>query len=84
MGKEYIEAVFCHPAYLNYMPPQKKLYARYIMQNAGLEESQVGNKVSGRNINSIRYEDDTILMAENEEELKSPLRGQKRGVKKLA
>ena len=43
------------------------------MQNAGLEESQAGIKVSGRNINSIRYEDDTILMTENEEELKSLL-----------
>ena len=51
-----------------------KLYSRYIRQNAGLEESQAGNKVSGRNINSIRYEDDTILKAENEEELKSLLR----------
>ena len=65
------------------MPPQKKLYARYIMQNAGLEESQVGNKVSGRNINSIRCEDDTILMAENEEELKSPLRGAKEESEKI-
>ena len=43
------------------------------MQNAGLEESQAGNRVSGRNINSIRYEDDTILMTENEEELKTVL-----------
>ena len=67
-----------------YPPPQKKLYARYIMQNAGLEESQAGNKVSGRNINSIRYEDDTILMIENEEEQRASWGWQKRRVKRLA
>ena len=43
------------------------------MRNAGLEEAQAGIKISGRNINSFRYADDTILMAENEEELKSLL-----------
>ena len=49
------------------------LYAEYIMRNAGLEEAQAGIKIAGRNINSLRYADDTILMAESEEELKSLL-----------
>ena len=48
------------------------LYAEYIMRNAGLEEAQAGIKIARRNIN-LRYADDTTLMAENEEELKSPL-----------
>ena len=48
-------------------------YAEYIMRNAGLEEAQAGIKISGRNINNLRYEDDTTLMAESEEELKSLL-----------
>uniref|UniRef100_A0A4W2DE39 RNA-directed DNA polymerase n=1 Tax=Bos indicus x Bos taurus TaxID=30522 RepID=A0A4W2DE39_BOBOX len=49
------------------------LYAEYIMRNAGLEEAQVGIKIAGRNINNLRYADDTTLMAESEEELKSLL-----------
>ena len=49
------------------------LYAEYIRRNAGLEEAQVRIKIAGRNINNLRYEDDTTLMAESEEELKSPL-----------
>ena len=44
--------------------------AKYIMQNAGLDESQVGIKIAGRNINNLRYADDTTLIIENEEELK--------------
>ena len=48
-----------------------KLYAEYIMRNTGLEEAQAGIKISGRNINNLRYEDDTTLMAESEEELNS-------------
>ena len=48
-------------------------YAEYIMRNAGLEETQAGIKIAGRNINSLRYADDTTLMAESEEELKSLL-----------
>ena len=47
------------------------LYAEYIMRNAGLEETQAGIKIAGRNINNLRYVDDTTLMAESEEELKS-------------
>ena len=49
------------------------LYAEYIMRNAGLEEAQAGVKTAGRNINNLRYADDTTLMAESEEELKSLL-----------
>ena len=47
------------------------LYAEYIMRNAGLEATQAGVKIAGRNINNLRYADDTTLMAESEEELKS-------------
>ena len=64
LGKEYVNAVYCHSAYLN---------AEYIMRNAGLEETQAGIKIAGRNINNLRYADDTTLMAESEEELKSLL-----------
>ena len=49
------------------------LYAEYIMRNAGLEEAQVGIKIAGRNINNLRYADDTTIMAESEEERKSLL-----------
>ena len=49
------------------------LYTKYIMKNAGLDEARVGNKIAGRNINNLGYADDTILMAESEEELKSLL-----------
>ena len=48
-------------------------YAEYIMQNARLDEAQAGIKIAGRNINNLRYADDTTLMAEVEEELKSLL-----------
>ena len=47
------------------------LYAEYIMRSAGLEETQAGSKIAGRNINTLRYADDTTLMAEIEEELKA-------------
>ena len=63
MGKEYMRAVYCHPAYLT--------YAEYTMWNAGLDEAQAGIKIAGRNINHLRYADDTTLMADSEEELKS-------------
>ena len=48
-------------------------YAEYIMRNVGLEEAQAGIKIAGRNINNLRYADDTTLMADSEEELKSLL-----------
>ena len=61
------------------------IYAEYIIQNAGLDEAQAGIKIAGRNINNLRYTDDTTLMAENEEELKSLLlKVKKRKVKKFA
>ena len=49
------------------------LYAEYIMRNAGLDEAQIGMKIAGRNISNLRHADDTTLMAESEEELKSLL-----------
>ena len=49
------------------------LYAEYIMRNAGLDEAQAGIKIAGENINNLRYSDDSTLMAESEEELKSLL-----------
>ena len=57
--------MYCHPAYLT--------YAEYIMRNAGLEETEAGIKIARRNINHLRYADDTTLMAESEEELRSLL-----------
>ena len=63
LGKEYINSVYCHCAYLTF-------YAEYIMQNARLDESQAGIKIARRNINNLKYADDTTLMAESEEELK--------------
>ena len=47
------------------------LYEEYIMRNAGMDEAQAGIKIAGRNINNLRYEDDTTLMAESKEELKN-------------
>ena len=65
MVKEYVKAVYCHPAYF--------IYTEYIMKNDGLDNSQAGIKITGRNINSFRNADDTTLMAESKEELKSLL-----------
>ena len=59
-------------------------YAEYIMWNAGLDEAQAGIKIAGRNINNLRYADDTTLMAENEEELKSLLMKVKEESEKVA
>ena len=56
--KEYVKAVYCHPSYLT--------YAEYIMRNAGLDEAQAGTKIAWRNINNLRYADDTTLMTERE------------------
>ena len=60
------------------------LYAEYIMGNARLDEAQAGIKIAGRNINNLRYADDTTLIVESKEELKCLLRKVKRRVKKLA
>ena len=59
------------------------LYAEYIIRNTGLEETQAGIKIAGRNINTLRYADDTTLMAESEEELKSLLMKVKEESKKV-
>ena len=59
------------------------LYAEYIMKNAEQEETQAGINIAGKNINNLRYADDTTVMAESEEELKSLLKKWKRRVKKL-
>ena len=66
IGKEVCQSCILSPCLFN-------LYAEYIMRNAGLEEAQAGIKISGRNINNLRYAYDTSLMAESEEELKSLL-----------
>ena len=66
LGKEYIKAVYLSLCLFN-------LYAEYIRQNVGLGEAQAGIKIAGRNISNLRYTDDTTLMAEIEEELKSLL-----------
>ena len=70
-GSKLGKAVYCHPAYLT-------LYTQYIMRNASLDEAQAGIKIAGRNINNLRYADDTILMAESKEEL-DPLDESERG-----
>ena len=64
LGKEYIKAVILSPCLFN-------LYAEYIIWNVELDESQAGIKIARRNISYLRYADDTTLMAESEEELKS-------------
>ena len=62
LGKEYVKAVYCH---LSYLP-----YIEYIMRNYKLDEAQAGIKISRRNINNLRYADDTTLMAESKQQLK--------------
>ena len=66
LGKGVCQGCILSPCLFN-------LYAEYIMRNAGLDEAQAGGKISGRNINNFRYADDTTLMAESEQELKSLL-----------
>ena len=70
-GKPKIEKGVCQGCLLS--PCLFNLYTEYIMRNAGLDELQAGIKIGGRNINSLKYVDDTTLMAESEEELKSLL-----------
>ena len=62
IGKGVCQGCILSPCLFNF-------YAEYIMRNAGLEEAQTGIKIAGRNINRLRYADDTTLMAESEEEL---------------
>ena len=66
LGKEYVKAVYCHPANFN-------LHEEYIIRKAGLDEAQAGIKIARKNISNLRYANDSTLMAENEEELKSLL-----------
>ena len=66
IGKGVHQGCILSPCLLNF-------YAEYIMRNTGLEEAQAGIKIAGRNINNLRYADDTTLMAESEDELKSLL-----------
>jgi len=77
IGKEVCQGCIFSPCLFNF-------YAEYIMRNAGLEEAEAGIKISRRNINNLRYADDTTLMAKSEEELKSLLMKVKRRVQKLA
>ena len=77
IGKGVRQGCILSPCLFNF-------YAEYIMRNTGLEEAQVGIKIAGRNINHLRYADDTTLMAESEEELKSLWWKWKWRVKKLA
>ena len=65
LGKEYVKAAYCHPAYLT--------YTQSTSCKMRLDEAQVGIKIAGKNINNLRYADDTTLMAESKEELKSLL-----------
>ena len=74
-GKEYVKAVYC--------PYLFNLYAEYTIKNVVLDEAQAGVKIATRNINNLRYADDTSLMAESEEELKSLLMKMKEGSGKV-
>ena len=76
IGKGVRQGCILSPCLLN-------LYAEYIMRNAGLEETQAGIEIAGRNISNLRYADDTTLMAESEEELKSLLMKVKETSKKI-
>ena len=77
IGKGVCQGCILSPCLFNF-------YAEYIMRNAGLEEAQAEIKIARRNIKNLRYADDTTLMAESEEELKSLLMKVKWRVKKLA
>ena len=76
IGKEVRQGCILSPCLFNF-------YAEYIVRKAGLEETQAGIKIAGRNINHLRYADDTTLMAESEEELKSLLMKVKEESKKV-
>ena len=76
IGKGVHQSCILSPCLFNF-------YAEYIMRNAGLEEAQAGIKIAGRNINNLRYADDTTLMVESEEELKSLLMKVKKEIEKV-
>ena len=77
LGKEYVKAVHRHPAYLTYMQSTS-------WEMLGWDEAPGGNKIAERNVNNLRHADDTTLMEESEEELKSLLMKGKKRVKQLA
>ena len=70
---EFTQALYPFPLILTLSPCLFNFYAEYIMRNAGLDKAQAGIKIAGKNINNLRYADDTTLIAESEEELKSRL-----------
>ena len=76
IGKGVLQGCILSPCLFNF-------YAEYIMRNAGLEEAQAGIKIAGRNINTVRCADDTTLMAESKDELKSLLMKVKEGSEKV-
>ena len=76
IGKGVCQGCILSPCLFNF-------YAEYIMRNAGLDETQAGIKIAGRNINNLRYADDTTLMPESEEELKSLLMKMKEESEKI-
>ena len=80
---QYTEILFVHQCCI-LSPCLFNFYAEYIMRNAGLEEAQAGIKIAGRNMNNLRYADDTTLMAESEEELNSLLMKVKEESEKVA
>ena len=77
IGKEVCQGCILSPCLFNF-------YAEYILRNTGLDEAQAGIKIAGRNINNLRYADDTTLMAESEEQLKSLLMKVKEESEKVA
>ena len=77
IGKGVCQGYILSPCLFNF-------YTEYIMWNAGLDESQAGIKMAGRNISNLRYVDDTTLVSESKEKLKNLLMMQKRRVKNLA
>ena len=77
IGKGVHQGCYCHPAFFN-------LYAEYIMQNARVDEAQAGIKIAWRNVSNLRYADDTTLMVESEEQLKSLLMKVKEETEKVS
>ena len=76
LGKKYVKAVYCHPAFLT--------YSECILRSVGLEEAHAGIRIAGRNTNNLRYADDITIMAGSEEELQSLLMKMKNRVKNVA
>ena len=77
LAKEYVKAVYCHPAYITYMKSTS-------CEMPGWMKHKLEGKIAGRNINNLRYTDDTTILAESKEELKNLLMKEKKESKKLA